>query len=181
MRRYFLSITALLCLAFPSFATGDANNDTSPNYYNVNGINASRYSTAIGIRGFGTSGITFKHFNRTNTAWEGILGLGPDAFSATLLYEIYTNAFGEPGLYWYYGVGGHIATQTDWVYYDGIRGYHREKGDFGIGIDGIFGIEYKISEVPIAVSMDFKPFLEVTTHGRAYLAIDPGLGVKFTF
>ncbi|RED91908.1 hypothetical protein [Marinoscillum furvescens] len=144
-------------------------------------INSSTYHTAVGVRGLGTSGLTIKHFTGSNKAIEGIIGLWPDAFSATLLFEKYVNAFDEPGLNWYYGVGGHIATQSDWVYYDGVRRYERDDDDFGIGVDGIFGIEYKIHEAPIAVSLDVKPFLEVTTNGAAYLAIDPGLGVKFTF
>lgn len=187
-RKYYFSIGAIVLLATSSLAFGTENNEsenkTSKNTSwpkpNV-AINTYTYNTAVGVRGIGTSGLTIKYFNSSSTAFEGILGLGPDAFSITLLYETYTNAFDEPGLYWYYGVGGHLATQTDWVYYDGIRGYRREKGDLGIGVDGIFGIEYKINEVPIAVSLDVKPFLEVTTNGDAYLALDPGLGVKFTF
>jgi len=144
-------------------------------------INSSSYTTAFGVRGLGTSGLTIKHFTSNSTAIEGIIGLWPSALSATILFERYVNAFDEPGLNWYYGIGGHIATQTDWVYYDGVRGYRRSNGDFGVGIDGIFGLEYKIREVPIAVSLDVKPFLEVTTNGDAYLALDPGLGIKFTF
>lgn len=144
-------------------------------------INSYSYSTAIGVRGIGTSGLTIKHFTASNQAIEGIIGFGPGAFSLTALWERYQNAFDVAGLNWYYGIGGHIATQSDWVYYDGIRRYRRSNGDFGIGVDGIFGIEYKINEAPIAVSLDVKPFLEVTTNGDAYLAIDPGLGVKFTF
>ena len=144
-------------------------------------VNTFDYKTALGVRGLGTSGLTIKHFTTDRNAIEGIIGFGPGAFSVTALWEHHALAFDEPGLNWYYGVGGHLATQTDWVYYEGLRGYRRREGDFGIGIDGIFGIEYKIKEVPIAVSVDLKPFLEVTTRGDAYLAIDPGLGVKFTF
>lgn len=144
-------------------------------------VNSYTYNTAIGVRAIGTSGITIKHFRSSNKALEGIIGFGPGALSATLLFETYLNAFDEPGLNWYYGIGGHIATQSDWVYYDGIRRYNRSSGDVGIGVDGIFGMEYKINEVPIAVSLDVKPFLEVTTGGNVYLAIDPGLGIKFAF
>lgn len=144
-------------------------------------INTYTYTTAVGVRGIGTSGLTIKHFTSSNRAIEGILGLWPDAFSATVLFERYVSAFDEPGLNWYYGVGGHISTFSEWVSDDGYRTYQRVDGEFGVGVDGIFGIEYKIREVPIAVSFDLKPFLEVTTQGHAYLALDPGLGVKFTF
>lgn len=144
-------------------------------------VNSYSYNTAFGIRGLGTSGLTIKHFTGRSKAIEGIVGLYPDAFSVTLLFENYVNAFDQPGLNWYYGFGGHIATETDWVYYENYRGYRRADGDFGVGVDGIFGIEYKINEVPIAISLDVKPFLEVTTNGAAYLAVDPGLGIKVAF
>lgn len=189
-RKYYLSFGALL-IALSSFAfetdpTADASRH--PDFAQPKdalhphvAINTYSNTTAIGVRGIGTSGLTIKHFTSSSTALEGILGFGPDAFSLTLLRERYANAFNERGLNWYYGIGGHLAVQTDWVYYDGIRGYRREKGDVGIGIDGIFGIEYKINEVPIALSLDFKPFVEVTTNGDVYPALDPGLGIKFTF
>jgi hypothetical protein len=137
------------------------------------------YNTAIGVRGLGTSGLTIKHFTESNKAIEGIIGFYPNAFSATLLVERYAPAFSEPGLKWYYGIGGHVATQSDVVSNDGL--YRRETSEVGLGIDGIFGIEYKIREVPIAMSLDFKPFFEVATDGDAFIALDPGLGIKVTF
>lgn len=137
------------------------------------------YNTAIGVRGLGTSGLTIKHFTGANKALEGIIGFYPNAFSATLLVERYAPAFDEPGLSWYYGIGGHIATQSDVIRNDGL--YRRETSEVGFGVDGIFGIEYKIREVPIAMSLDFKPFFEVATDGDAFIALDPGLGIKVTF
>ncbi|MEO9869850.1 hypothetical protein [Ekhidna sp.] len=137
------------------------------------------YKTAIGVRGIGTSGLTIKHFTSSNHALEGIIGFYPNAFSATLLVERYAPAFEEPGLRWYYGIGGHIATQSDVIRNEGI--YRRETSEVGFGVDGIFGIEYKIQEVPIAMSLDLKPFIEVATDGDAFIALDPGLGIKVTF
>ncbi len=187
--KQLLSLAAALFIGSASvFASGNGNEtETTKPYTYANNPYKSlttqsyKYNTAIGIRGIGTSGLTIKHFTRANKAVEGIIGFYPDAFSVTVLLENYVNAFDQAGLNWYYGFGGHIATQSDWVYYENYRGYRRTDGDFGIGVDGIFGIEYKINEVPIAVSLDVKPFLEVTTRGDAYLALDPGLGVKFAF
>jgi hypothetical protein len=48
-------------------------------------------------------------------------------------------------------------------------------------MDGIIGIEYKIAPIPLAVSLDMKPFFEMNTNGRAYLSLDPGIGVKVAF
>lgn len=140
---------------------------------------SSSYKTAVGVRGLGTSGLTIKHFTKPTMAIEGIVGFYPNAFSATVLVERYAPAFDVPGLKWYYGFGGHVASQSDVVQSEGI--YRRESSDFGLGVDGIFGIEYKIREVPIAVSLDFKPFFEVDMDGSAFLALDPGLGIKVAF
>lgn len=138
------------------------------------------YKTAVGVRGVGTTGLTVKHFTNSNTAIEGIIGFYPNAFSVTGLVEKYQEAFETRGLNWYYGIGGHIAGQSSVVEPEG-GWYRRESSAMGFGIDGIFGIEYKIYEVPIAVSFDFKPFIEIATDGDAFLALDPGLGLKFTF
>lgn len=137
------------------------------------------YKTAIGVRGLGTSGLTIKHFTNSNNAIEGIVGFYPNAFSVTVLVEKYAQAFDTRGLNWYYGIGGHIATQSNVIRNDGI--YRRETSEVGLGVDGIFGLEYKINEVPIAISLDFKPFFEVATDGNAFVALDPGLGIKVTF
>lgn len=168
----------------PVFAS---NNNHSGNRNNGQGnfpqlaINGNQYTTAIGVRAMGTSGITIKHHTSRGYALEGILGFWPDALSATVLFEKYTNAFDVPGLNWYYGGGGHLAIESDFVDHPNEGRYERADGDLGIGIDGIFGIEYKIDQTPIAISLDLKPFLEISTDGGAFVAADPGLGIKVTF
>ena len=52
------------------------------------------YTTAIGIRGGGTSGVTIKHFNSGSTAIEGIIGVSGawnQRLSLTGLFEKYTS------------------------------------------------------------------------------------------
>ena len=63
----------------------------------------------------------------------------------------------------------------------GDRYYHYHQGGIGLGIDGVIGLEYKIPTIPIAISIDVKPFLEVNTSGGAWLSLDPGLGIKIAF
>jgi hypothetical protein len=147
------------------------------------------YNTAIGLRLGETSGLTVK-LKGSDHAIEGILGIWSDAFSITGLYEKHINAGGIPGLEWYYGGGAHVAFLTSGPYYNGVyyysvdRGryyFYRYGGDLGIGIDGIIGIEYKIPAIPIAFSLDLKPFLEYNTGGFFYGSFDPGLGIKVAF
>lgn len=144
----------------------------------------SSYKTAIGLRGGSTSGLTIKQFTSDNMALEGIIGIWPFSMSATGLIEFYAPAQ-IVGLNWYYGFGGHVAFETGRIYYasevNGNGRYFYREGELGLGLDGILGIEYKILPIPFALSLDIKPFLEVNTEGRAFMAIDPGLGVKFAF
>ncbi|TND08322.1 MAG: hypothetical protein FD123_2353 [Bacteroidetes bacterium] len=152
----------------------------------ANGTGSSDYKTAVGIRAGGTSGLTFKRFTGSGNAFEVIAGAWSYGFSVTGLYERHANA-GAPGLNWYYGGGAHVAAETGWVYYRNYyydRRYdyfYRAGNDFGIGVDGIIGLEYKIKPIPFAVSLDLKPFVEVNTAGGAYLGFDPGLGIKVAF
>lgn len=148
-------------------------------------INTSYYSTAIGIRAGETSGLTFKHFVSSTGAFEGILGLWPNALGLTALYEDHARAFDLEGMNWYYGGGGHISFETR-VYYQynyGDRYFYRYRsvGNTALGIDGILGLEYKIKSIPFVVGLDMKPFLEVNSDGRVYTSLDPGLQIRVAF
>lgn len=142
----------------------------------------STYQNAIGLRVGPTSGVTFKHHSGSH-AIEGIVGFWNTGASITGLYEIHAPT-GTPGLKWYYGGGGHIAFQSSDYYYryrgnDYVYRY-RDQG-VALGVDAIVGIEYKITPIPIAVSLDIKPLIEINNHGNVYGGLDPGLGIKFTF
>ncbi|MFY0599146.1 MAG: hypothetical protein JXR03_05710 [Cyclobacteriaceae bacterium] len=174
-----IAFTLVISLDVSVAGTGDEKNDSKKNGSSLLAIQRATYSTAIGVRGIGTSGLTIKHFTKSTTAIEGIVGFWPDAFSATLLLEKHVQAFEEVGLHWFYGFGGHLAAKSN---VGGERFAYRERnGDFGLGVDGIFGIEYKISDIPIAISLDVKPFIEVESSGNVFFAFDPGLGIKVVF
>jgi hypothetical protein len=180
-KRFMRTISNCFCssliLIFVSINASAQSSTTATQTENTDGT----YKTAIGIRGGETSGFTLKHFTGTESAIEGIFGFWPDAFSITGLFEHYVNA-GTDGLYWYYGGGGHVGFNTGGLYYASeSRRYYYHSGETGIGIDGMLGIEYKIPRIPFAISLDLKPYMEITTMNRVYGSIDPGLGVKVAF
>lgn len=146
-------------------------------------IHTSSYKTAIGLRAGETSGLTIKQFIGGRHALEGIAGVWYHGLSATLLYEHYSPAFDLAGLNWYYGIGGHFSAQSSRSYfysrYDRFDRY--DSGSFGLGVDGIFGLEYKILNAPIAMSLDLKPYVEITSNGGVWLSLDPGIGFKVAF
>ncbi len=113
---------------------------------------------------------------------EGIVGFWRHGLSTTILIEKHVPAFNVSGMNWYYGGGGHVAFHND----NYVRDYYGRKvfyadGQMGLGVDGIFGLEYKIPAIPFALSLDVKPFVEVNTQGGVGMALDGALGIKVAF
>ena len=148
-------------------------------------IAMAQYDFAVGLRSGGTSGLTLKK-NNGSSAIEGIVGFWSHGVSLTGLWEKQQNAFDEPGFNWFYGFGGHLAFYGD--KFDGRGGaawynhpHDIDDGDFGIGIDGIVGLEYKIPDVPLAIDISLKPYMEIVSEGGVFFSPDPGIGIKFAF
>lgn len=150
-------------------------------------VNTRTYTTAIGLRAGYTSGLTFKHFINDRNSINVIVGTWANAFSITGLYVWNRNTSVE-GLNWYYGAGAHATVYRSNFFYrrEGTNGrvyrYHRHSTDgVGVGADGILGLEYVVKSLPFAFSLDVKPSMEFSSNKVLYTAIDPALGVKFTF
>lgn len=150
----------------------------------MNGQNSSSgYSNAFGIRAGLTSGLTYKHQFGGGNALEVIVQTAP---GLTALYEKHfaTNA---QGLNWYAGGGAHITTRKSkqYVFVESKdRYYYYHKTYYygtAAGLDLIAGLEYKVPSVPLAFSFDVKPMIEFYDDSRAYMYIDPSLGIKFAF
>src|SRR5438128_2659510 len=113
----------------------------------------SEYRTALGVK-FWPGGITIKHFIRDDRALEGIGYFWEHGFRFTGLYEIHGDINGAAGLKWYVGPGAHIGVYNeDW--YDHGHWYRDGHGSFGI--DGVLGLDYKINNAPIDLSLDIQP------------------------
>ena len=139
------------------------------------------YQTSLGVRLGGTSGASIKHYFRPATAVEGILGTFGNGFSITGLVEKNAQAFDVEGLNWYYGAGAHVAFYNGNRYYNVYgRELNRDNHDVGVGVNGIIGLEYILPDgIPVAFSLDLKPFIEVSSGGNLGVAPDLGLGIKF--
>jgi hypothetical protein len=137
------------------------------------------YAVAAGIRSGGTSGLSLTINTDKSTGVELIGGIWNNWVSLTGLYELKSVAFNTPSLKWYYGFGGHIAFSTGTYFAEGRKYYWGEQ--YAAGLDLTSGIEYKIPEIPIAVSFGVKPFTEVYRDGSLFFGLDPGISVKFTF
>jgi len=171
--RFFWNIG--IALGFLFLSVGISNAQYTP-------VFRTPYKTSLGIRLGGTSGATVKHFFRPATAVEGILGTFGNGFSVTGLVEKNAQAFDVEGLNWYYGGGAHIAFYNGNRYHwmEGRNIHYRDNNDVGLGINGIIGLEYILpDDIPVAFSLDLKPFIEIDSDGDVGVAPDLALGIKF--
>ncbi len=110
---------------------------------------AQKYRTAAGLRvGRDNFGVTVQQKVLERTTLEGIGLVGTREVSATLLAEQHFGLLGK-SLNYYLGAGAHIGTQ-------------KNNGGFG-GFDAIAGVEYKIAFVPVVLSLDVKPSVEISS------------------
>jgi hypothetical protein len=130
------------------------------------------YQTALGIKVWDGAGITFKTFVAPNKAMEVIGYFWKQGTRITGLYEIHGNIEGAAGLKWYIGPGIHVGFYGDKYY----NGNNRAVA----GVDGVLGLDYKIRNAPINLSIDWQPSFEFADN-RGFAGSWGGLGIRYTF
>jgi hypothetical protein len=134
------------------------------------------YNTGIGLRAGFSNGLTIKHFMGVKPAFELILASRWRGLEITGLYEIHNQAFDTEGLRWYYGFGAHVGF---W------NGDYTRWGNTGttytvIGLDGILGLEYSFSEIPINIGLDWKPAFNVVGY-TGFWGDGGALSIRYVF
>lgn len=135
-------------------------------------VNAQDYNWAVGVRGgWENAGITLKKgMGGTALDFTGSWDFRSEYTRLRVqgLYEWQQNLSG--GLDWYYGIGAHL----------GLWGDEHNNGSFWAGVDAVLGLEFKFPELPIAISLDYRPGVNVLPNvGVGYG--DVGFGLKFCF
>ena len=130
----------------------------SQNYTTSAGIRLGPNSAAI------TSGFTVKHFLNEKTAVEGILGIN-DGVGICGLYEIHFPIEAVPNLQWFAGPGAYIAFRNSTT---------------SFGAAGVVGMDYKFEEIPLNLTIDWKPELNLISK-VAFESSGLGISVRYTF
>lgn len=125
---------------------------------------AQKYRTAVGLRLGNPYGLTVQQALASRLTLEGIAGLAAREVSGTVLAEYHFGILGR-SLNYYLGAGGHL-------------GNNKDAGRFG-GFDGVVGIEYKIAFLPIVLSYDFKPSVEI--HSDDWARFPTAFSVRYVF
>jgi hypothetical protein len=136
------------------------------------------YKMAIGIRlssapAMVNNSVSFKYFMTHRTAIEALVSFGdPLAFGALL--ESY-NPLSTSGLQWFYGAGGYLGFGKE---YNAEKKVEERKTYFGA--QGIVGLDYKFEKIPLNISLDWKPELNLVQD----INFEPaalGFTARFTF
>ena len=99
-------------------------------------------------------------------AYNAMLSFQKNGVQATALKIIYETSFGDisPNLIFSWGYGGHAG----FIYSDHVRfmgeDYYFPDDRFCplFGVDGWVAAEYRITDIPLNVSLNVKPFVELT-------------------
>lgn len=141
---------------------------------------------AVGVRVGSASGITYRHKLTDVNALEGILSVQSNSresrFRLVGLYQYHRtlDALGD-GFTWYWGYGGSVGSMTYKAYNDSDGNRIPESSELALSVDGVIGIEYKIPEAPLAISLDVKPYFDFLQSSSIRL-IDPiGFSIRYTF
>ena len=137
---------------------------------------AQDYRTSLGIRGGLPAGITVKHFLNEKNAFEGILATRWAGFVVTGLYEFERWTGEYPALNWYFGFGAHLGTWT--------HGYNPNLDEtysgIVVGADGVIGIEYTFDEIPLNLSIDLLPSVNLVGF-TGWGGINGALSIRYVF
>lgn len=132
------------------------------------------YDRALGIKFPGGFSATYKKFVTSTNNLEAQATIWHKGFRVSGLYEFNFYTFNNvPGLSWFVGPGAHIG-----FWKNEFKDNYNSAVD--LGIDGIIGLDYKIKDAPIDVSVDWQP--AVTLVGTAgFSPVFGGLAVRYTF
>jgi hypothetical protein len=111
-----------------------------------------------------STGFTYRYFLNEKSAVEGILNLRSEAIALGALYERFVPIQGVEGLQWFYGAGAYV----------GFQAFEN------FGITGIAGMDYTFKEVPVNLSVDWKPELNLIEY-VGFRASTVAVSVRFVF
>ena len=144
----------------------------------ANQSNAQDYKTALGVRlsssaAMVNNSVSIKHFVSPGMAIEGLFSFG-DPLAFGVLLEKHKPLSAE-GLQWYYGAGGYLGF---------VKTYNpnkqRNENNTNFGAQGVIGIDYKFTNIPLNLSIDWKPELNIVSD----INFEPsavGFTARFTF
>lgn len=147
-------ITLLICLVTVFFVANSS---------------AQVYQAAVGVGldfGEGTTlvGPSGKYFFTENHAGMAEVLFGDGVTAINLLYQYHGQFSGAEGLQWFAGGGPSFLLGS---------------GNSDIGIRPMVGLDYKLTNVPLSFSFDWRPYISFDSGGSEFARF--GLGFRYAF
>jgi hypothetical protein len=132
------------------------------------------YKKAIGVKMY-PSAISYKSFMTSSKAIEVLGYFTLDGFRTTVMIEKYSAFANTEPLSWYIGYGGHLGIWSE----EWKKNNPTHKAGIALGVDGIIGIDYKVKNAPLNLSIDWQPSFNFV--GSSYFESGwAGLGIRYT-
>jgi hypothetical protein len=133
------------------------------------GANAQTYQTSLGAKFYigdgSVGGLNVRHSTAVNTALEGSLLFYSGGVGIEGLYEYQAPINGAEGLQYFVGGGGML----------GIGTGNHDGASFALRLTG--GLDYKIPDAPVNVSLGLDPFFYLAPSTGSTLAL--GIGLRY--
>jgi len=139
---------------------------------------AQEYRTALGVRlsssaAMVNNSVSLKHFLTERSAIEALFSFG-DPLSLGALYEVH-KPLSAAGIQWFYGGGGYVGFVKEFNV-----NKNRNETNTNFGAMGVLGLDYKFTNIPLNLSLDWKPELNIVSD----INFEPsaiGFTARFTF
>jgi hypothetical protein len=152
----------------------------------VNGQYGNRQAgLRMGYRG----GIFYQITHEAGTAeigYNAMLGFSKNGIQITGLRIVYETSIKgiSPDLFFAWGYGGHVGfIYTDHVGFLGETYYfQRDRFCPVFGVDGWLAAEYRVHDIPLNISLNLKPFVEITVPAFVrVMPLDLAVSVSYVF
>lgn len=157
----------ILLIAITITAIGSFSNASAQDYKTALGVRLSSSSAMV------NNSISIKHFINEKVAIEGLLSFG-DPLAIGALVEFH-KPLAASGLTYFYGGGGYLGFVKTFN-----TNTQKTSTDPNFGAQGVVGLDYKFNNVPLNISLDWKPELNIVTD----INFEPaaiGFTARFTF
>ena len=148
--------------------------DFTPDSVQINQttLNSNPYTKSIGVK-MSPAALTYKNRYKQGKAIEAIGYITLDGFSVSILKEFYTPIEGAEQLSWYYGYGGHLGIWSEeWK----KTNSGTSNSNMAVGFDGILGLDYKIKNSPLNLSIDWQPAFSII---QSYFKNHGGISIRY--
>jgi hypothetical protein len=168
MKKTLLVIGLIIAIGFGYTASAqETPNDNNNGYRTGVGVRLSSSAAMV------NNSISLKHFLNERSAVEALFSFG-DPLAIGALYELH-QPIGASGIKWFYGGGGYLGF---------VKTYNpdKEKNEVNtnFGAQGVVGLDYKFANIPLNLSLDWKPELNIVSD----INFEPaaiGFTARFTF